>query len=68
MTPSQPPLPAERWYTLAECASQLGKSVSWTRRLIVAHHLPRKYRRKGRHPRLIMWISYQSLEVLRQLD
>jgi hypothetical protein len=65
MTPV--PLPTERWYTLAECASQLARSPSYLRELIRVHRLCRRKVRQGKHPRLVIEVPFATLERLRRL-
>lgn len=62
-----PPLPEERWYSVAELAVQFNRTPAWVRHLIKAYNLPRRVVRQGEHPRRILEVSYTTVQRLRRI-
>lgn len=52
------------WYTLAEVADMLHVGTRTTRRLLAPYRGQCHLARKGRHPRLVLWIPGSVVSVL----
>lgn len=54
------------WYTLAEVAALLHVGIRTTRRLLAPYREQCHLARKGRHPRLVLWVPVEVFAEIRK--